>query len=325
MTTWRPSAGPAVARHRAERLAVVRQFFARRDVLEVDVPALVHAPVTDPNIESLVVGDAIVSGARDVYLHTSPEYAMKRLLAAGYPDIFSIARVFRDGELGRRHEPEFTLIEWYRRGFDLDAMAAETCELIAGVLQRPALATGAVSIRYVDAFESTLGLDPLTASIAELGECAGADAELQKALGDNRDAWLDLLLGTRVVPTFGSGRLTVLSHYPRSQAALSQLDPEDDRVALRFEVFLADVELANGYVELLDAAEQRARFVADRQQREAEGRRALPVDERLLAALDDGLPACAGVALGFERLHMLYEDVDSIRDVITFSFGQHDE
>ncbi len=323
MNDWRPSSGPDIARRRAERLAVVRQFFAGRGVLEVDVPALVRAPVTDINIDSLVIRDAVVAGRQDLYLHTSPEYAMKRLLAAGYPDIFSIARVFRDGELGRQHEPEFTLVEWYRRDFDLDAMARESCELVAAVLERPELEETA-SVRYLDAFEEVFKLDPLDADVDALAELANADAGLRDALGERRDAWLDLLLSTRIVPQFARDRLTVLSHYPRSQAALSRVDPDDERVALRFEVFLGSTELANGYVELLDADEQRVRFENDRREREAEGKLALPVDEAMLAALDHGLPDCAGVALGFERLHMLYEGVDAISDVIPFSFGQQE-
>lgn len=321
MNDWRPSSGPSIAKRRAERLAVVRQFFAERDVLEVDVPALVRAPVTDPNIDSLVVRDTAVAGRRDLYLHTSPEYAMKRLLAADYPDIFSIARVFRDGELGRQHEPEFTLVEWYRRDFNLDSMAKETCELVAAVLEKPGLSEPA-SIRYLDAFREVVQLDPLDAGIDELAKLADADAGLRKALGDRRDAWLDLLLSTRIVPQFARDRLTVLSHYPRSQAALSRIDPDDERVALRFEVFLGSTELANGYVELLDADEQRRRFEDDQGERVAAGKPVLPMDEAMLAALDHGLPACSGVALGFERLHMLYEGVDAISDVIPFSFGR---
>lgn len=320
MSNWQPEAGPDVARRRAERLAVVRQFFAERDVLEVDVPVLVLAPVTDPNIDSLVVPDAVAAGGEDLYLHTSPEYSMKRLLAAGYPDIFSIARVFRDSEIGPFHEPEFTMVEWYRRDFSLEAMAEETCRLIADVLERPELAQKTVSVRYLDAFENWYDVNPLTASIDELADLARADEDLREIVGERRDDWLDLLLGTGIVHGFAHDQLTVLSHYPASQAALSQIDPDDDRVALRFEVFLGSTELANGYVELLDADEQRARFEADRRRRSSKDMPALFVDERLLAALDHGLPSCAGVALGFERLHMIHEDVGSIGEVLTFPF-----
>lgn len=319
MTAWRPSSGPAIAARRAERLATVRDFFARRGILAVDVPALSRAAVSDPNIESFAVR-AAVAGGEHLYLNTSPEYPMKRLLAAGYPDIYAIARVFRDGEVGRRHEPEFTLIEWYRHGFDLDTIAMETRELIATVLDDPTLAERAVSLRYRDAFKAATGIDPLTAPVAKLAEAAAADADLRRSLGDDRDAWLDLVVATRLVPTFADDRLTVLTHYPASQAALARLDAADPETALRFEVFLGDIELANGYVELSDACEQRRRFEVDHEQRLASGRPTGPIDERLLAAIEHGLPDCAGVAVGFERLHMLYEGVDDIADVITFSF-----
>ncbi|MEO1247438.1 MAG: EF-P lysine aminoacylase EpmA [Pseudomonadota bacterium] len=316
---WQPSSGPDTARRRAERLAVVRQFFAERDVLEVDVPGLSTAAGCDPNIESLRV---TTNRGRPLFLQTSPEFAMKRLLAGGYPDIFCIARVFRDGEIGRMHEPEFTLVEWYRQGFDLAALAAETCALIAGVLERTGLGRTTETLRYEDAFKRHAGIDPLQDGIDRLAECAAADASLRQALGDDRDAWLDLLLCNRVVPAFDQGHLTVLSHYPASQAALARLDPDDARYALRFEVFLGRVELANGYVELLDVTEQKRRFAHEQALRERRGQPVLPIDRRLLAALEHGLPDCAGVALGFERLHMLYEGVDDIARVLTLSSGQ---
>jgi lysyl-tRNA synthetase class 2 len=245
---------------------------------------------------------------------------MKRLLAAGYPDIFAIARVFRDSELGRRHEPEFTLIEWYRRDFDLEAMARETCELIAAVLDRPALAAERVQTSYRQAFAGVTGIDPLAAPLGALVDLADADAALRAALGDDRDAWLDLVLSTRIAPAFPDDQLTVLTHYPASQAALARLDETDPAVALRFEVFLGELELANGYVELADTREQRQRFELEQAKRRAAGRPSLPLDEDFLAALESGLPDCAGVAVGFERLHMLYEGSDDMADVITFSF-----
>ena len=321
---WQPSSGPGIARRRAERLAAVRLFFAARRVLEVDVPALSEAAGCDPNIESLQVSPATADGAPR-FLHTSPEFAMKRLLAGGYPDIFSIARVFRGGEQGRRHEPEFTMIEWYRRGFDLEAMANETAALIAEVLERPELASGLRHLRYADAFAAELGIDVVDDDTDALAAAAGADERLEGALGEDRDAWLDLLLSSRIAPAFDSRSLTVLSHYPASQAALARLDPEDSRFALRFEIFLGDVELANGYVELCDANEQRQRFSAELERRRLHDQPVAPIDEALLAALEYGLPECAGVALGFERLHMLYEGVDNITQVLTLRSGHpHD-
>ena len=301
-------------------MAAARHFFAGRGVLEVDVPALSRFAVSDPNIDSLEISAAI-AGPSTLYLSTSPEYAMKRLLAAGYPDIYAIARVFRDGELGRQHEPEFTLIEWYRRDFGLVEMAAETCEFVAAILERPALANNPVQLRYREAFQAAAGIDPLAASAAELATLADADESLVESLGDDRDAWLDLLMSMRIAAGFPDDRLTVVTHYPASQAALARLDANDRTVAQRFEVFLGDMELANGYVELCDADEQRQRFETELHLRRAAGRQAAPIDEPLLAALEHGLPEVAGVAVGFERLHMLYEGTGNIADVITFSFG----
>ena len=321
---WQPSSGPEIARRRAERLAVVRRFFAARQVLEVDVPALSTAAGCDPNIESLQVAPSTGYGAAR-FLHTSPEFAMKRLLAGGYPDIFCIARVFRGNEQGRRHEAEFTLIEWYRQNFDLTTLANETTALIAEVLERPELASGACHLRYADAFAAELGIDALEDGIDALAAAAGADEDLRGSLGEDRDAWLDLLLSCRVAPKFDSQRLTIVSHYPATQAALAKLDPGNQRFALRFEVFLGEVELANGYVELLDPDEQRRRFAAELEQRRLRGQPVTPIDEALLAALEHGLPECAGVALGFERLHMLYEGADDIAQVLTLRSGHlHD-
>jgi len=320
VTGWQPSSDAGTARRRAALLARARAFFSEHGVLAVDTPALSHSTVSDPNIDSLTVHSALA--AEPLYLQTSPEFAMKRLLAAGYPDIYSICRVFRDAESGHRHEPEFTMIEWYRRGFGLDAMAHETCALVAAVLQRPALAADAITVEYRDAFEAVVGADPLTAPIDRLADAADADARLRQSLGEYRDGWLDLLFSTRVAAALTPDRLTVVRHYPASQAALARLCPQDDGVADRFEVFFGALELANGYVELTDAARQRARFEADNARRRAAGQPVRPIDEALLAALDHGLPDCAGVALGFERLHMIHDDARDIADVMTFSFGR---
>jgi lysyl-tRNA synthetase class 2 len=312
MTDWQPSSGLDTARHRAFLLSRARRYFGERGILEVDVPALSDATATDPNIESFVVeGDA--------FLQTSPEAYMKRLLAAGYPDIYSICRVFRRGETGRRHLREFTLIEWYRLGFDLDAIIEDTVSFIATVLDRNALVDMMTIHDYRDIFLQTLNVDPLAADIKELAAAAGADSALQQALGTDRDAWLDLLFATEIAPAFNERGLTVLKNFPASQASLARLSPDDAAVAERFEVFLGDVELANGFVELTDAGEQSARMDSDIEKRRALGRRAVPRDERLIAALRSGLPACAGVAVGFERLHMIAANTADIRSIVTFS------
>jgi len=314
--TWRPSSGIAVARQRADMLERARRFFRDRDVLEVDTPALGHCAASDPNIESLHV-----AGPREaaLYLQTSPESFMKRLLADGYPDIFGICRVFRGGEGGRLHQPEFTMVEWYRHDFGLSEMISETVAFIADLLGQPAL-LDAAQLEYGEAFLQFAGVDPFTASTDDLADAADADARLRESIGRNRDAWLDLLLTTRVAPGFDAGRLTVLRHFPRSQAALARSCPEDDKVADRFEVFFGATELANGFVELRDPGEQRRRMLADIEKRHAGGQQPVPVDEPLLAALESGLPVCAGVAVGFERLLMIAAGAKDIRDVLTFAF-----
>ena len=318
MSHWRPTSGPQTAASRADMLRRIRAHFDKASILEVDTPALSPFAVSDTQIESLEIRCSAVS-SRPLYLHTSPEFCLKRLLAAGYPDIFSICRVFRDGESGKQHQPEFTLIEWYRLDFSLQAIIDDTVAVI-----RAALASAAPSALqlydYRALFIDALGVDPLEAPIGTLADAADADGTLRAAIGSARDDWLDLLLATRIAPDFSTESLTVVRHYPASQAALAQLCPADSQVADRFEVFLGPVELANGYVELTDAREQRQRIEADNANRRLRHRRERPVDSALLAALEYGLPACAGVAMGLERLQMLHDKTDDIRDVITFAF-----
>lgn len=319
MTDWRPSSGVGAALNRAALLRRIRAYFDSAGILEVDTPALSRYAVSDPQIESLAVTDSAVS-SQPLYLHTSPEFCMKRLLAAGYPDIFSICRVFRDGEAGYRHQPEFTMIEWYRRGFDLQGIVDDTLQLINAALGDEAPVAPAVVVDYRDVLARTCDVDALHASVDDLADAAGADAGLRTAIGNERDDWLDLLLATRVVPTLAPDRLTAIRHYPASQAALARICPSDAQVADRFEVFLGRVELANGYVELTNGDEQSKRLRLDNEARRRRGRTLRPVDVDLLAALDAGLPACAGVALGLERLQMVHDRTDDIRDVITFAF-----
>ena len=261
MTRWRPSSGPDAARRRAELLQRLRQHFLHSETLEVDTPALSRYAVSDTQIESLEVGGSI-SGT-PLFLHNSPEFCMKRLLAAGYPDIYSVCRVFRDGETGKRHQPEFTMIEWYRLGMSLDEIVADTIVAIAAALDSPKLDDGVTVLEYRSVFRDIAKIDPVNATIAELGDAADADSDLRIALGDKRDDWLDLILATRIVPTFTTTKLTVLRHYLASQSALARICPSDTAVADRFEVFLGKLELANGYVELTDAAEQEQRIAAD--------------------------------------------------------------
>lgn len=318
MTQWQPVSGPETAICRARILRRLREYFDSESVIEVDTPALSFAAVSDVQIESL----RVISTLSDVplYLHTSPEFCMKRLLAAGYPDIYSICRVFRDGESGRQHQPEFTLVEWYRLGFQLSEIIADTTAAIAQALGDHAPGAPVATVQYQDVFIDVLGIDPMTATIATLAKTADADADLRRALGDERNDWLDLLLATRIAPTFAADRLTVVKHYPAAQAALARLCPDDPQFADRFEVFMGSVELANGYVELTDATVQTDRIAADQAQRRRRGLAERPHDEALINALESGLPSCAGVAMGIERLQMMHDKTDDIRDVMPFVF-----
>lgn len=313
--SWQPTSGPDTARQRAQLLDRLRRYFATHDVLAVDIPALVRYAASDSGIESFRVG---APDATNLFLHTSPESSMKRLLAAGYPDIYALCHVYRHGESGPLHMPEFTLAEWYRRDFDLPAIIADTVDLIATASERYALREDIMQFDYRDAYRRFASIDAMQSPISDLAAVANADADLRSTLADRREAWLDLILATVIAPQLPEDRLTVIKHYPASQAALARLCPGDNEVADRFEIFCGSIELANGYVELTDANEQRRRFAADRKRRERAGQRVTPPDEMLLQALDAGLPDCAGVALGVDRLHMVTDSAPDLASVSTF-------
>jgi elongation factor P--(R)-beta-lysine ligase len=306
---WRPTATRERLQLRATLLARTRAFFAARQVLEVDTPALVNAAVTDVHIHSLPVAG--------LFVHTSPEYAMKRLLAAGVGDIYQICHVARGFEQSRVHNTEFTLIEWYRLGFDLPRLMAEVEALVRALCEaHPALARPALRLSYREVFGQHTGLDPLAATLAQL---QGVVEPLGYREAAGRDELLDLIMGALIGPRLGQEALTFIYGYPASQAALARLDPADPRVAQRFELYLGGLELANGFHELASAAEQRARFAADQQLRERSDLPVHAMDERLLAALAHGLPECAGVAVGFDRVVMLAAGAAHIREVLPFA------
>jgi|CZKO01.1.fsa_nt_gi lysyl-tRNA synthetase class 2 len=313
---WRPTAPLATLRLRAELLAATRAFFAERSVLEVETPALVRHAVTDLHIHSARVD---LPGHRaPLYLHSSPEYAMKRLLAAGSGDIFQIAHVFRGNETSRWHNPEFTLIEWYRCGYSMPQLMTEVAQLTQALLARSGEAP-VEYLRYSEAFERELRIDPLRAEDAALRTLAIAHRLDRHVAEDcSRDQLLDWLMGSAVGPRLGTTGLCFVHHYPASQAALARLDPEDARVALRFELYCHGVELANGFEELCEPAQQRARFELDRTQRVRAGLNAPAMDEALLSALAAGLPAVSGVAVGFDRLLMLRLGASRIEQVLAF-------
>jgi lysyl-tRNA synthetase class 2 len=315
---WRPSASLQTLKKRAELLQRIRAFFHTREVMEVETPIMSAAGNTDPQINSFTThydGPAAPAGGQ-MFLHTSPEFAMKRLLAAGSGAIYQLCRVFRNSEAGRRHNPEFTMLEWYRPGYDHHALMDEVEALLIEVLQEQA--GKARRISYQQAFLDHAGFDPLASDMAVVRDCAS-----QHGLADivglderDRDGWLDLLMDQVIMPKLRG--MVFIYDYPASQASLARIKTEDPRVAERFECFIDGIELANGFHELIDAGEQRQRFLADNKKREATGQPTVPVDIRLIDALERGMPACAGVALGVDRLLMLSVGASSIAEVLAF-------
>jgi elongation factor P--(R)-beta-lysine ligase len=304
-------------RQRAAMLAAVRAFFTARGVLEVETPALSSAGVTDPAIESIFANARSLGPARQ-YLHTSPEFAMKRLLAAGSGDIYQLCRVFRDDELGRWHQPEFTLLEWYRVGWDEQRLMTEVAELIEAALHAATRgkARRVVRLTYAQAVNAVLGAGP-DAPTAELVRLLTKQG-IEVPAGLRHDAVLDLAFGTVVLASFDANAVTLVYDYPATQAALARVKPTTPPVAARFEAFCGGIELANGFHELNDAVEQRRRFLSDIATRRAEGRHAPPIDEELLRALPS-LPDCAGVALGFDRLVALATGQNELKAVLAFA------
>ncbi|MEZ8105863.1 elongation factor P--(R)-beta-lysine ligase [Vibrio cortegadensis] len=316
---WQPSASIAKLQQRALLLASIRQFFAERQVLEVETPAISHATVTDVHLHTFqtdFIGPGYADGSH-LYLMTSPEFHMKRLLAAGSGCIYQIGKAFRNEENGRYHNPEFTMLEWYRVGFDHHDLMAEMDALLQQVLQCEA----AEKMTYQNAFLQVLGVCPLEASMQQL-KVVGNELGLSDIAEseEDRDTLLQLLFSVGVENKIGLQVPAIVYDFPASQAALARINKQDPRVADRFEVYFKGIELANGFHELDDAKEQLARFEADNQKRVEMGLSPQPIDHHLIAALEAGLPACAGVALGIDRLIMLALNCDHIDDVTAFPF-----
>jgi lysyl-tRNA synthetase class 2 len=308
-------------RGRAQLYALIRAFFAERGVLEVETPILSAAGNTDPNIESFNApfSGHVDAGARERWLRTSPEHPLKRLLADGVGDCYELGRVFRNGEAGERHNPEFTMLEWYRVGWNHRQLMEETIMLVESALALVGRRAEVLIEGYRQFFIDELCLDPLHAEFDALREpLARYDIDPE---GLTRDDWLDLLITHMLQPAFPRDRITVIHDYPASQSALARIRPGDPPMAERFELYLGPYELANGYHELNDAAEQRMRFMRDNQRRRERGLREMPIDEQLLAVLGD-MPDCAGVALGIERLLMCLAGTDKIGDVLAFPFAK---
>lgn len=322
--TWRPSAPFEAIRLRAQLNVVIRDFFAKRDVLEVETPILSQAGNTDPNIASfsLEFGGHVDAGPRQRWLRTSPEFPLKRLVAAGIGDCYELGRVFRDGEAGGRHNPEFTMLEWYRVGWDHQRLIDECVALLRDALALVGRGADMTveKIAYRDLYRQQLGLDPMLADIDSLRAAVG-DVRIDPE-GLTRDDWLDLLMTHRLQPAFAPDRLLAVYDYPASQCALARIRQDDVPVAERFELYLGPLELANGYHELADAEEQGDRFRRDVELRAQRGLESPAVDSRLLSALANGFPRCAGVALGVDRLLMAMLNTDRIGDVLAFDFAR---
>lgn len=309
---WQPSANLDMLRARASLYQHIRGFFAERDVLEVDVPVLASATVTDPHIDSITARCA----ESDVYLQTSPEFFMKRMLCAGSGPIFSLGKAFRNGEVGRKHNPEFTMLEWYRPGLDDQQLMDEVQALVSSVLELNTIER----LSYQQVFEKHLHIDPHSASLEQLRQLAKQHADIE--WDDNcRDTWLDILMTHVIEPKLGEG-LVFIYDYPASQCALARVMPNEtgELVAKRFEAYINGVELVNGYWELTDADEQKRRFKADIERRRELHLPVYPQDQKLLDALGEGMPDTAGVALGVDRLLMIQQKLHRLDDVLAFDF-----
>ncbi|MGP6380673.1 elongation factor P--(R)-beta-lysine ligase [Yersinia bercovieri] len=315
--SWQPSAPIANLLKRAAIMAEIRRFFADRGVLEVETPTMSQATVTDVHLvpfQTRFVGPGAADGVT-LYMMTSPEYHMKRLLAAGSGSIYQLGRSFRNEEAGRHHNPEFTMLEWYRPHYDMYRLMNEVDDLLQQILD----CNSAETLSYQQAFQRHLGIDPLSADKAQLREAAAkldlsniADTE------EDRDTLLQLLFTVGVEPHIGRDKPAFVYHFPASQASLAVISTEDHRVAERFEVYFKGIELANGFHELTDGDEQLQRFEQDNRSRAKRGLPQNPIDMNLIAALKHGLPDCSGVALGVDRLVMLALNAERLSDVIAF-------
>jgi len=319
--SWRPNASLEALKLRAHTLAKIREFFAERQVLEVETPTLCRAVDPDPHIDcfqSQFNGPGFAR-ALGLFLRSSPEFHMKRLLCAGSGSIYQISKCFRQGELGALHQPEFTMLEWYRTDFDQNDLVAEMKDLLMRLAPQWSWHR-CHTLSYADAFLRYVQVDPLQASAEELNICLQRyGVQLQD--GDLADEFLllDCLMSHIIQPQLGREGPLFLTDFPARQAALSQLNPLDARVSQRFELFVDGVELANGFCELRDATELQRRLEQDCQTRRDNGQTLIPLDRALIAAHQSGLPQCAGVALGFDRLMMLISGVDQIDQVLAFS------
>jgi|TARA_B110000438_G_C15814072_1_gene651094 lysyl-tRNA synthetase class 2 len=317
VSDWQPGASIRNLQRRAQVMSLVRNFFANESVMEVDVPVLSRSGVTDLNIDGIC---ATLAGA-PAYLQTSPEYFMKRLLASGSGDIYCLGKAFRDSEIGHKHNPEFALLEWYRCGWDEHQLMSELGDLVSQLMNKPGVSDLRVTkVSYADCFKDKFGLNPHQASLSDLQGLAAKAGSLSWA-GETRANCLDLIFSLKIEPQLPEG-LVFIYDYPECQAALAAITTIEQgyKVSRRFEGFLDGLEIANGYFELCDPVEQRCRFDQDNIARQAAGKPIWDIDTKLLDAMRSGLPACSGVALGLDRLLMSDLEVQSIDQVMPFSW-----
>lgn len=321
--TWQAKADMDTLRLRAGIYEKIREFFKQRQVLEVDTPILSAASTPDPSIDSFethYVSFAAGSPSDRRYLSTSPEFPMKRLLASGSGSIYQLCHVFRQAEQGKQHNPEFTMLEWYRIEMDYRELMEEVAELVGTLLQQKIQME---ILSYQSVFLQYLDIDPLTVSAGELRQCAAQSGFVHlEQEDDDKDLYLDFLMSHQIQPHLGENKLTFIHEYPASQCAYAELSNENVEVAERFELFYRGVELANGYQELTDAKEQQRRLEAQNQKRLQQGKSPVCLDQNLVAALEQGLPWCSGVALGIDRLITLARNVKNIEDILAFPFNR---
>ena len=327
---YAPTMSLAMANQRAQMLATIRQFFAQREVLEVQTPLLSQAGNTDTFLQSVSANVTYQDKPRRYYLHTSPEFAMKRLLASWQVAMYQICPVFRDNEIGTRHNIEFTMLEWYQPHYDLAAIADELAKLLEALYGYPIIMN---HYRYVDAFMDFVGIHPLTASLGALqavaedkglsalssNNAASSQLDVQTEQTNSRQDWLDLLFSHAVEPNLGHDLPTLITKYPPATAALAKtaIDKDGNLVAKRFELYINGIEIANAYDELADGSALRERFEQDNVLRQQHNLPMMPIDEHLLAACND-LPACSGIAVGIDRLLMVITGTKSLPEVISF-------
>lgn len=317
---WRPAAELQQLRQRAQLLAAIRQFFAQRDVLEVETPLLCRATGTDPNLDFFTSQFHSPPHYSTLFLQTSPEFAMKRLLAAGSGSIYQICKAFRNGEAGRFHNPEFTILEWYRVGFDLQQLMDETAELLLSLLRNSMPPLSIRQISYQQMFAEVTGLDALAFDRSDYADFAKAHnlVDADGLCRDDHALWLDFLF-SHCVQTVMPKQVVFLVHdYPAIQSSLARLNRQDARTSERFEVFINGIELGNGFFELSDAAEQSARFEREIGYRQQQGLPAVVKDQLFLDALQSGLPDCSGIAIGIDRLLMIVSGCQTIEQVLAF-------